>query len=46
MAGADRPVGGFRGEPRVAGIDIDEGVQFRVLRFDARQKRLNDVDRR
>ena len=33
-------------EPRVAGIDIDEGVQFRVLRFDARQKRLNDVDRR
>ena len=35
MARPDRLVGGFGGEPRVIGIDIDKGVQLRIVRFDA-----------
>ncbi len=46
MAGADRLVGRLGGEPRVVGIDLDKGVQLRVVRRDAREQRLDDIDRR
>ena len=46
MAGADRLVGGLGGEPRVVGIDVDKGVQLRIVRGDAGEQRLDDIDRR
>ena len=46
MAGADRLVGRLGGETGVVGIDIDKGVQFRIVRRDARQHCLDDIDRR
>jgi len=46
VAGADRLVGRFGRKPRVVAIDVDKGVQLFVMRGDAREQRLDDIDRR
>ena len=46
MARADRFVGGLGGKSGIVAIDIDVGVQFAVEPRDAREKRLDNIDRR
>jgi hypothetical protein len=46
VAGADHLVGSSRGAPRVLGVDLDEGLQLRLLRLDAGQERVHEVDGR
>ncbi len=46
MAGADRLLGPLGGQPRIVGIDVDEGAQLGLEAFDAGQQRLDHVDGR
>ena len=46
MSRPDRLVGGLGGEPRLGGVNLDKGVQLLVVRVDARQQRLDQIDRR
>ena len=43
MAGADRLVGGFRRQPRLRVMDMDESVQPGFQRGDARQMRVHHI---
>jgi hypothetical protein len=45
MARADREIGGLARKPRVLRIDLDEGLEFRLLGLDPREVRLDEIDR-
>jgi hypothetical protein len=45
VAGADRLVHCFGGEPGIGGVDRDKGVQPRFQALDARKILVHDVDR-
>ena len=46
MARAYRLVRRLRREARFRCIDLDEGMQLRIVRRDPRQQRIHDIDRR
>jgi hypothetical protein len=46
VAGADRLVGRLGGEPGVVGIDLDEAVEPRLQRRDAREASRGQIDGR